>query len=118
MGSLYYTVMAKQGDATGKVPQTAPGERTAQSTSKSSTDQLLADQTVFITMALAMGWQLALVVLVPIIGGSLLDGHFGTTPVLTLIGLAVAAAGVFVVLAYTVRTAKGRGGFDGRGTRR
>lgn len=49
-------------------------------------------------MALGMSWQLALVVIVPIVGGYLLDMHYHRSPWLTLAGLAVAAIGVFGVL--------------------
>lgn len=52
----------------------------------------------FMAAALGMSWQLALVVIVPIAGGSVLDGHYHTAPWLTLAGLAVAAAGVFGIL--------------------
>ncbi len=40
----------------------------------------------FLIAALSMSWQLAIVVLVPIIGGFELDKILGTVPVLTMIG--------------------------------
>lgn len=56
-------------------------------------------------MVLTMSWQLALVVIVPIVGGHLMDEHFKTTPWMTLGGLAVAVIGVFGVLTRVVALA-------------
>lgn len=47
---------------------------------------------------LSMSWQLALVVLIPIVGGFELDKKLHTLPVLTIMGFALAMAGMgFVV---------------------
>lgn len=48
--------------------------------------------------ALSLAWQLALVVIVPIVGGYMLDQHYHKAPLLTLGGLLVAVIGVFGVL--------------------
>ena len=56
-------------------------------------------------MALGMSWQLALAVIVPIVGGYLLDVHYHKSPWLTLAGLAVAAIGVFGILSRVVAEA-------------
>lgn len=56
-------------------------------------------------MALDMSWRLAVVVLVPIVGGFEIDSHVGTTPLLTVIGFLVAIAGVFIVMRQTVKAA-------------
>lgn len=53
---------------------------------------------LFLMAVLDISWQLAIVVLVPIIGGFELDKHIGTTPVLTVIGFVLAMAGTFVVI--------------------
>ncbi len=45
-----------------------------------------------------MGWQLAVIVLVPIITGYLLDQRFGSTPLWTLIGVVLAMGGSLVVI--------------------
>jgi len=52
-----------------------------------------------------MTWQLAIVFVIPIVGGYLLDKHFHTTPWLTLAGFGVAAVGVFSVLRHIVSRA-------------
>ena len=45
-----------------------------------------------------MSWQLAIVVLVPIIGGVELDKAFGSSHICLFIGLALAAVGTIAVL--------------------
>lgn len=60
----------------------------------------------FIRGALAMSWRLALVVLVPIIGGYALDQQYHKTPWLTLAGLALALVGVFGVLSGVLMEAR------------
>lgn len=53
---------------------------------------------VFLGMALNMSWQLAIVVLAPIIGGAELDKHLNTGYTFTLLGLLVAIAASSVVV--------------------
>jgi F0F1-type ATP synthase assembly protein I len=53
---------------------------------------------MFAGAVLDVSWQMIVVVLVPIIGGYELDKHFGTTPVLTIIGFVLAMLGTFVVI--------------------
>lgn len=45
-----------------------------------------------------MSWQLAIVVLVPIIGGFKLDTTFGSTPALTIVGFFIAMGGMGLVV--------------------
>jgi hypothetical protein len=52
----------------------------------------------FVAAALDMSWQLAIVVLVPILVGVQLDKKLGTSYVCTLVGLAIAFAGSGVVM--------------------
>ena len=59
-------------------------------------------------MALNMTWQLALVVLIPIVGGFKLDQHFNSSPVFTLIGVVITILGVVVVLRQVVAAANQR----------
>ncbi len=59
----------------------------------------------FVAMAITMGWQLAIAVLVPVIGGAELDKHFGKSNVYTLIGLAIAVIASGLVMWQTVQAA-------------
>ena len=68
------------------------------------------NSTIFIVAALDMSWRLLIVILVPIIGGFELDKHFGTTPVLTIIGFLLAMAGLFFTLKRTLAVANDRFG--------
>lgn len=52
----------------------------------------------FIVAALNMSWQLAIVVLVPIIGGFELDQKLDTLPALTIAGFFVAMAGMALIV--------------------
>lgn len=52
----------------------------------------------FLLAALDMSWQLAVVVLVPIIGGFELDKWLGTLPALTIAGFLIAMAGMAGVI--------------------
>ncbi|HEX8182211.1 MAG TPA: AtpZ/AtpI family protein [Candidatus Saccharimonadales bacterium] len=52
----------------------------------------------FSSAALGMGWQLAVVVLVPIVGGYELDSRFDSLPVLTLVGFVISIAGSILVI--------------------
>ena len=62
-------------------------------------------QQQFITLALTMAWQLALVVLVPVIIGTQLDMLYDTGRLYTFVGLGVALVGSVFVLWQTVRSA-------------
>lgn len=59
----------------------------------------------FFVMALNMSWQLAIVVLAPVIGGAELDKHLGTGTTLTLLGLLVAVAASSVVVWRSLKIA-------------
>jgi len=60
---------------------------------------------VFITMAFDMTWRLAIVILVPVIGGYELDKKLHTNPVLLIIGFVVAMIGMAVIMWQTMQTA-------------
>lgn len=60
---------------------------------------------LFVTLALDMSWRLAIVVLVPIIGGFKLDEAIGMTPVLTILGFMLAMGGMALVMWQTVQKA-------------
>jgi uncharacterized membrane protein YjfL (UPF0719 family) len=55
-------------------------------------------RSVFIAAALSMGWQLAVVVVVPIVGGYELDQHLHTSSAWEIVGFVVALLGFFVVV--------------------
>lgn len=56
-------------------------------------------------MALNMSWQLAIVILVPIIGGVMLDKAIGDKHVFLFVGLLIALLGMSVVLWRTLQVA-------------
>lgn len=60
---------------------------------------------VFISMALDMSWRLAIVVLVPIIGGFKLDEWLGTSPALIIVGFFLAMGGMALVMWQTMQAA-------------
>lgn len=80
--------------------------------------QSLYQSNLFLKLALEMTWQLALVVIVPIVGGYLLDKHFSSSPWLTLVGFALAAFGVFAVLHRIVSQAGARSGYNRLGDKK
>lgn len=104
--------MIQKSDATGSVPQTTKGDSSVSSSSQKTDTNINANvsaqQNMFIAMTLSMSWQLALVVIVPIVGGHFLDEHYRMAPWLTLVGLVVAIIGVFGVLTRTVSEANRR----------
>lgn len=60
---------------------------------------------IFLIAALDMSWRLAIVVLVPIIGGFELDKATGTAPALTILGFILAMFGLYAILKRTLATA-------------
>ena len=60
---------------------------------------------MFLVMALDMSWRLAIVVLVPVIGGAELDKALGTKHVYTFVGLGLALIGATIVMWRTMRAA-------------
>lgn len=69
------------------------------------TRKTASPSSVFISMALDMSWRLAIVVLVPIIGGFKLDERFKTTPGLTITGFVIAMVGTGLVMWRTLQVA-------------
>ncbi len=58
---------------------------------------------VFLLASLDMSWRLAIVVLVPILGGFELDKLLDTLPAFTIIGFIVAMAGMTYVMWRTLK---------------
>lgn len=83
-------------------PQSVAGE--SGSASKQPVDQAVYSA-LFVSMVLSMTWQLAIVVILPIIGGYWLDQRLHSSPVATLAGLVLAILGMVAILWRTVRVA-------------
>lgn len=89
------------------VPKTTPQVKGGKAR-QNKYDQAVFQQNLFIVMALNMSWQLAIVVIIPLVGGYKLDQHFDTSPIYTLIGLVIAFAGTALVLYRVFNEAKRR----------
>lgn len=63
---------------------------------------VLAARKQFITAAMSMGWQLAGMVIIPVIIGVKLDERFQTTPSYTLVALLLAVGGAVMVVRATI----------------
>lgn len=100
--------MASKQSATSNTPPSAPSEGAVPTTSKTAKTQAAELNALFMTMALQMSWQLALVVIVPLVGGYMLDGHYHTAPWLLIAGVLVAVVGVFGVLQRVLSEANRR----------
>jgi len=70
---------------------------------QTNTDASNAAIQQFISAVLSMSWQLALVVLIPIIGGFKLDQHLKTTPLWTIVGFVLAIIAGAVVVQRTIK---------------
>src|SRR5208282_6604373 len=78
--------------------KTTPKKKTSAAKSEESPAPSSAElKSIFIAAAINMGWQLAVVVVIPIVGGYYLDRYFKTEPILEICGFILAAAGFFVV---------------------
>lgn len=84
----------KQTTISSQTSSPAPG---APNTS-AEVEKVKSDRHVFIAAVTNLTWQMAVVVLVPIVGGIQLDKKFETTPLLTIIGFIVTTLAVGVVL--------------------
>lgn len=60
---------------------------------------------LFFSMGIDMSWRLAFSVLVPIVGGYELDKHFSTSPILFIIGFALAIVLSVVTIRRTLKLA-------------
>ncbi len=60
---------------------------------------------IVVGLTVSMSWQLALVVLLPIVGGHVLDSHFHpkSLPYFTLSGLVLAIIGMIAVVRQTLK---------------
>lgn len=105
---ICYTTLKMSKPAAPKLtPPSASGGAGPASTKKDkATKEISSKQRqTFFVMALNMSWQLAIVVLVPIIGGAELDKHLGTTYALTMVGLLVAIVASSIVVWRSLQVA-------------
>jgi F0F1-type ATP synthase assembly protein I len=54
-------------------------------------------------VALTMSWQLLVVIVLPIVGGHLLDDRYHKSPLWTIIGMVVGLAGTIIVVRQAMR---------------
>jgi F0F1-type ATP synthase assembly protein I len=64
--------------------------------------------TLLVSMVLSMSWQLAIIVIVPIVGGYLLDQKLASSPIFVFVGLAIAILGMVGLLRRTVQVANAK----------
>lgn len=79
-------------------PKKTPSPLDGQAKPAKAVDQRSNPRTEFVAAALTMSWQLAIVVLVPIIGGFELDKKLNMLPLLTIVGFIVAMVGMAIVV--------------------
>ena len=84
-------------------PNPASARKLDQDSSRSSSKYDKNPGAITLGLAMNMAWQMAIVVLLPIIGGHAIDSHFKTTPVWTVVGLVVATIGMIVVVRQTLQ---------------
>lgn len=101
-------VMAYPTAAPESTPHSLNGEDAQKPSDSAKTDEVMYQTNLFYVTVLNMSWQLAIAVVVPIVGGYQLDQRLGSSPWLTLLGLAIAAAGTFVVMKFTLMKATKR----------
>jgi F0F1-type ATP synthase assembly protein I len=65
---------------------------------KTPTDNSSYLKAMFVTSAFSMGWQLAVAVIVPIVGGFEIDQRYHTSPIWEIVGFVLAALGFVVVI--------------------
>lgn len=97
--------MEKSSHAPAQPTLSGRGGSNTDKNASSLTEQSTVARGAFLNMALNMSWQLALVVLVPILVGVKLDKVFSTGSICTFIGLGVAVLGSVVVMWRTMQTA-------------
>lgn len=91
-----------------KAPKATHSVGGGKNTTKTDEDKFAVSayqQSLFLNMALNMSWQLALIVVIPIVGGYELDRHFNTSPWLTVTGAIIAGLGFVGVLIRIVKLA-------------
>ena len=75
----------------------------ARSSAKATPASKLPSPNTTAAIALSMSWQLLVVLVLPLVGGHLLDARYHTSPLWVSVGMVVAAAGTIAVITRTVR---------------
>jgi hypothetical protein len=86
-------------------PESTPPSLQSGNAKHKDYDQSAPQRNAFLAMALNMSWQLAVVVLVPVIGGVQLDKALSTHYLWTFIGLGLALVGSAAVMWRAMQTA-------------
>jgi F0F1-type ATP synthase assembly protein I len=86
-------------------PQSTPPSSNGKQSEKPSFEMTMYQRNVFMNMALNMTWQLAVVVVIPIVGGFKLDEALNSSPWFTVLGFVIAAVGTMLVLKRIVSVA-------------
>ncbi len=89
-----------------KAPESTPSPKLSAKATPNEATNTDNPTSVFISAALDMSWRLAVVVLVPIIGGFQLDKRLHMTPLLTITGFLLAMGGMAVVLMRMLQQVK------------
>lgn len=79
-------------------PQSTQPSLKGGTSSTQETEESGVAQSQFVAFALTLSWQLALVVLIPIVGGYELDQATSSSPLWTLVGFGLAATGFALIL--------------------
>lgn len=96
------------------VKQSGPTPVTAgDSKPRSSSGQAANPKQQFLAAVVSMSWQLAIVVLIPVVGGFKLDEHTKSSPLWTIVGFVLAMIGMAIVVQRAVKevsppTSKGK----------
>lgn len=80
------------------VKTSTTSQKSLASNAKVSDPENIAMRSAFRGAAIGMSWQLAIIVLLPILGGYKLDATYGSTPLWTLVGLCLALVGSVLVI--------------------
>ncbi len=64
---------------------------------------VLSAKQQFVSSSMSMGWQMAGMVLIPVIIGVKLDDRFDSTPAYTLVALVIAFGGAVMVASRTIK---------------
>lgn len=98
-------VMANPSAAPKSTPHSIKSEDAQTPPNSPDPNEVMYQQNLFLVTVLNMSWQLAIGVIVPIVGGYKLDEHYDTKPWLTIVGFVIAAAATFVIMKVTVAQA-------------